>query len=158
MSSSDEAAQEIYEYSRRGKVTEVEKLLDSIHPDTYVAYDGSTACLMACKNGHRTICELLVNNGADLSRRIDDGSSSLFLSACSGDSDLVRFVLNHRSGDINECNEDGFTPLDIAAHYNHIEIVELLRSHGGVSSGLLTPEVGEVNAGPGEKWGYGVFD
>lgn len=155
----EETAQEIYEYSRRGRLSELECVLGKAHPDSFVGYDGSTALLMACKNGYLGVCELLVKHGADLSKRGDDGSSALLLAACSGNVDLVKYVLSFCANDINECNEDGFTPLDMALHYNKVEVVRMLESHGGfVSSCSTTPEAGEMSACPSEKWGYGVFD
>ena len=154
----DDLAQEIFEYSRRGRIEEVREVLGRVHPDTYTAYDGSTALLMACKNGHDTICELLIQHGADPSLRTDDGSSSLFLACCSGNVCLVQRLLHARAEDINAFNEDGLTPLDVAMHYSHSEVVKLLIRNGGKPSGIVTPESGEVEAGPSEKWGYGVFD
>ena len=158
MNLTNETAQEVYEFSRRGRLDELSDIIKSVHPDKFLAYDGSTALLMACKNGHQAICELLVKHGADLSKRGDDGSSSLFLAVCSGNLGLVRFVLSQRPDDINECNEDGFTAMDMAVLYNYAEVMEELKSRGAVRSGIETPETGEFHAVPSEKWGYGVFD
>ena len=154
----DERAQEIFEYSRRGRTDELVGVVGKVHPDSFVAYDGSTAFLMACRNGHLSVCELLLKHGADMSIRTDDGSTALLLATCAGRIGIVSLILPGRLCDINEVNEDGFTPLDMALHYSHVEIAQLLRSHGGRTSGVYTPETGEVAAGPSEKWGYGVFD
>ena len=154
----EEVAQEIFEYSRRGRLDDIRDIIGKIHPDTYVAYNGSTALLMACKNGHDAVCELLIAHGADASLRTDDGSSTLFLACCSGNVCLVQRLLILRKEDINATNEDGLTPLDMAMHYEHAEIVEILLRLGGQRSGIETPESGEFEAGPSEKWGYGVFD
>jgi ankyrin repeat protein len=154
----EEVAQEIFEYARRGRISDLREVISKTHPDSYVAYDGSTALLIACKNGHLEACRILIEHGADVSMRTDDGSTALLLATCTGNLDLVHLVLSKRACDVNETNEDGFTPLDMALHYSHTVIVDLLRSHGGQTSGVTTPECGEVNAGPSEKWGYGVFD
>lgn len=153
-----EVAQEIYEYSRRGRFCDLMEVIDKAHPDEYVAYDGSTALLMACRNGHREVCALLISRGADASQRTDEGSSALLLACCSGSIDLVTLILSTDKCEVNAANEDGFTPIDMARHYNHTHIVEYLRSRGGEFSETETPEYGEVPAGPSEKWGYGVFD
>ena len=153
-----EAAQEVYEYARRGRLEELMEVITTVHPDAYVAYDGSTAFIMACKRGDRSICEVLMKHGADISLRTEEGSTALHLAACSGSGRLVELLLAHRIVDLNETNEDGFTPLDLAKYYNHEEVVSVLVSHGAVASGLITPDAGEVEAGPSEKWGYGVFD
>jgi ankyrin repeat protein len=155
---SAEAAQEIFEYARRGLLSNLESVIHMSHPDSYVAYDGSTALLMASKNGHFSVCELLLKFGADVSMRTDDGSTVLLLAASSGSEDLVRLLLNYRSVDINEPNEDGFRPLDIAKHYNYGGVIDLLSQNGAVESGIDTSGNGELEVGPSEKWGYGVFD
>ena len=153
-----EASQEIFEYARRGRLDELKEALLEAHPDAYVAYDGSTAFLMACKYGHHSICELLVKHGADPKLRTDDGSTSLLLAAAFGSSAIVELLIQLCPGDINEKNEDGFTPLDVAKYYNHTSVVSLLESSGGTSSSIDTPETNEIVSGPSEKWGYGVFD
>lgn len=147
-----ETAQEIFEYSRRGLIEDLTEVVSKVHPDTYVAYDGSTALLIACKNGHTKVCELLLEQEADLSMRTEDGTTALILAAATGRADLVHLVHSRRPGDINEVNEDGFTPLDIARYYNHAEVVLFLEKNGGVSGTV------EQQSGPSEVWGYGVFD
>jgi ankyrin repeat protein len=153
-----ETSQEIFEYSRRGMLDHLRCVVTKEHPDSYVAYDGSTALLMASKNGHLSVCELLIQHGANPKMRTEDGSTALILACTTGSLNLVEFLLLVCPSDLNECNEDGFTPLDMAKYYNYTEIVSLLESKGGVASGIETPENTEVVAGPSEKWGYGVFD
>lgn len=155
---SDEVAQEIFEYARRGKLDALHNVIHLAHPDSFVAYDGSTALLVACRNGHLEVCKLLLAHGADAGVRSDDGSSALLLACCAGNHELVSLLLNDSRCCVNDSNEDGFTALDMALHYNHIHITDLLKCRGGVCSGVTTPETGEIEAGPSEKWGYGVFD
>ena len=155
---SSETSQEIFEYSRRGMLDDLRCVVSKEHPDSYVAYDGSTALLMASKNGHLSVCELLIQHGANPKMRTEDGSTALILACGTGSLALVEFLLLVCPSDLNESNEDGFTPLDIAKYYNHASIVTLLESKGGISSGIETPEDTEFVAGPSEKWGYGVFD
>ena len=155
---SSEIGQEIFEYARRGMLEELSTVVGKEHPDSFVAYDGSTAFLMACKQGHLSVCKLLLHHGADPKLRTEDGSTPLLLAAATGSQTLVEFLLDICVAEINEGNEDGFTPLDIAKYYNHTAVVSLLESRGGQSSGIDTPENEEFSAGPSEKWGYGVFD
>ena len=154
-----EIGREVFEYARRGLSSDLKQALLESHPDRYVAYDGSSAFLMAVKNGHTSSAELLYSKGADASRRTDDGSTALLLAAATGNVVLVELLLKVRLCDLNEPNEDGFTPLDIAHHYQHLEIVAVLKSHGGQHGVSQTQcSSGEVICGPSEKWGYGVFD
>ena len=158
MVTTEETAQEVFEYARRGRYDDLLEVVDKVHPDTHVAYDGSTAFIMACKRGDRRVCEVLIKHGADVSIRTEEGSTSLHIAASAGCPELVNLLLSHRKHDLNERNEDGFTPLDMAKYYNHERVVSVLVSNGAVCSSTATPEAGEVEAGPSEKWGYGVFD
>ena len=154
-----EAAQAIFEYARRGRMDDLLEYIDTAHPDEYVAYDGSTAFLIACKNGHTTVSEFLISKGADVSLRVDDGSTALLLAVSTGKIDLVCLLLKLRVCDLNESNEDGFTPLALARHYGHTEIIALLEFHGAeLGATPSIPDSGEFICGPTEKWGYGVFD
>ncbi len=148
-----ESAQEIFEYSRRGLGEDLESVLHKVHPDTYVAYDGSTALLMACKNGHTQVCEMLLKQGANVSARTDEGSTALILAAATGRADLVCLVYDSRPDDVDETNEDGYTALDIARYYGHAEVVSFLEARSGSSGATAAPATG-----PSEVWGYGVFD
>ena len=48
------ADQEIYEYSRRGKLTELREVLDSgtAQPDDFLAYNGASALIMWVRGAH----------------------------------------------------------------------------------------------------------
>lgn len=149
-----ESAQEVFEYSRRGLLDDLDAVIQKVHPDAYVAYDGSTAFLMACKNGHTRVCDVLLKAGANASARTDEGSTALILASGTGRADLVELVYRARPEDLHCTNEDGFTALDIARYYGHAETVLFLESQGAKCTDQLpTPE-----AGPSERWGYGVFD
>ena len=87
-------AQEIFEYSRRGMISDLLTVIEKANPDEYMAYDGSTALHMACKGGHNKICELLLLHGADASLRTEDGSTNLILASASGNLNLIVKV-NH---------------------------------------------------------------
>ena len=43
---------------------------------------------------------------------------------------LVELLLN-KGAEINAKNNDGQTPLFVASRYGHMDVVELLRRHGG---------------------------
>jgi len=48
-----EPGYEVYEYSRRGSVADLHEVLRAgVKPDEFLAYDGSTALVIASRSGH----------------------------------------------------------------------------------------------------------
>jgi hypothetical protein len=68
--------------------------------------------------------------GADVNRKVNNGSIPLHIAAQIGHLDLVRFLVDELGVDVNEATEDGSTPLMIAAEYLHHTIVRNLLKHG----------------------------
>jgi ankyrin repeat protein len=56
---------------------------------------GDTAFMRACQNGHRTICELLLNRGANTDVTGLDQRPSLHWAAEFGHIDVLHFLLEH---------------------------------------------------------------
>eukprot|EP00429_Kryptoperidinium_foliaceum_P127849 CAMPEP_0176262212 /NCGR_PEP_ID=MMETSP0121_2-20121125/40494_1 /TAXON_ID=160619 /ORGANISM="Kryptoperidinium foliaceum, Strain CCMP 1326" /LENGTH=218 /DNA_ID=CAMNT_0017602171 /DNA_START=1 /DNA_END=654 /DNA_ORIENTATION=- len=122
----EEDAEALYEYSRRGKVAEVRVLLErGVAPDRFVAYDGSTAVVIAARGGHGEVVGMLLAAGAALDTRTDDGSALLVHAASGGSVEAARALLRSRA-DPNEANEDGVTPLMLAGDVGHVEVIRLL--------------------------------
>jgi len=174
----------LFEYSRRGNVQEVEALLaQGLKPECYYAYDGTTALLVAARGGHSGVAMALLRAQADTSVRTEDGSSALHHSISGGSAATVTALLN-AGIPADDQNEDGVTALMLAAHYNELEITqvlldaganpnicvpgwgtaldgakgavaELLKSKG---AGVGDPNEMEVVASAGEHFGYGCFD
>ncbi|MAD25531.1 MAG: hypothetical protein CMO44_15325, partial [Verrucomicrobiales bacterium] len=65
-------------------------------------------------------------------------ASSIHDAAESGDLSIVQTLIN-TGIDVNQKNEDGWTPLHIAASKNHREIVELLIDNGADINSTGTP-------------------
>merc|ERR1719491_894784 len=125
-----EPGYEIYEYSRRGLLKDLrESLQNGIKPDEYMAYDGSTALVIAARSGHDRIVEELIAAGADVSIRTDDGSTMLH-HAVSGQSPAVVRALLAAGVGADECNEDGISPLILAAYYSQTDIAVALLEAG----------------------------
>lgn len=59
----------------------------------------------------------------------DSFESPLTLAACGGHTDLALLLLE-RGANIEEVNDEGYTPLMEAAREGHEEMVTLLLSHG----------------------------
>merc|ERR1719219_2009128 len=119
-------AETFYELSRRGKLDQVQELLGrSVSPDAFMAYDGSTALVIAARGGHGKLVKLLVDHGAALDTHTDDGSSVLMHAISGGSVEAVDVLLSARA-DPNETNEDGLTPLILAADNGTVEVARLL--------------------------------
>mmetsp|Transcript_25161 Transcript_25161/g.72131 ORF Transcript_25161/g.72131 Transcript_25161/m.72131 type:complete len:698 (+) Transcript_25161:49-2142(+) len=125
-----EPGYEIYEYSRRGALADLREALHSgVKPDQYMAYDGSTAIVMAARCGHPKVVRELLASGANHEVRTDDGSTLLSHAVSGGSSEAVQAVLE-AGVSVDEANEDGVTPLILAAHYGLPAVVELLCDAG----------------------------
>mmetsp|Transcript_31656 Transcript_31656/g.73923 ORF Transcript_31656/g.73923 Transcript_31656/m.73923 type:complete len:709 (+) Transcript_31656:77-2203(+) len=179
-----EPGYEVYEYSRRGMLAELrEALQGGSKPDEYLAYDGSTALVMACRTGHGHVVKELLAARASAAIRTEDGSTVLSHAVSGGSLEAVQAVLGARVP-VDEPNEDGVTPLMLAVHYGDKAIVnavcdagadlnkeadgwgtaldgavgemaELLERRGAVRS---QNAVDQPLAAAAERFGYGCFD
>jgi len=125
-----EPGYEIYEYSRRGMLTDLRDALKSgVGPDLYQAYDGSTALVMAARSGKGACMLELLSHGADKHVRTEEGSTLLGHAVSGGSTEAVKVAVEAGIS-VNEANEDGVTPLMLAAHYRFHRIVDLLCNAG----------------------------
>ncbi len=115
----DETGRALFEYSRRGLLTEVQvELAEGESPNSYLAYDGSTALMVAARGGHAAVVRVLVDAKANLNVRSEDGSDALLHAASGGNVDVIKALLEAKA-DIETTNEDDVSPLILAAHYGH---------------------------------------
>ena len=87
--------------------------------------DGRTALMVASKNGHQQVVELLLNEKADLNIQNNDGMTALMLASKNGHQQVVELLLNEKA-DPNIQNNDGRTALMLASGNGHQQVVELL--------------------------------
>jgi ankyrin repeat protein len=121
---------DVYEYSRKNAIQDLrDALKNGSKPDDYIAYDGSTALVMAARCGHAAIVKELIAFGASTDIRTDEGSSLLH-HAVSGKSMAVLDAALACNIAIDDPNEDGVTPLILAAHYGLCDIVQRLCAAG----------------------------
>ncbi|CAE7312497.1 ANK1 [Symbiodinium natans] len=121
---------DVYEYSRRGDLESLREALDSgMKPDDYMAYDGSTALVMAARSGHSHIVKELLARGGDSQVRTEDGSTLLHHAASGNSAEAIDLLIKSRI-DANTVNEDGVSPIILAAHYGHMSCVSALCSGG----------------------------
>ena len=71
-------------------------------------------------------------DGADVNAKDAGGGTPILDAAYSGQKEIVELLIAE-GADVNVKDEKktGFTSLDIAIKFNHTEIAELLRKHGG---------------------------
>ena len=81
----------------------------------------------AASNGNNRMVTILLNAGVDPSGTDKYKFAPLHLAADSGDIATVRTLLEH--GALNQANQFGHTPQQIATEKNHTTIVELIKSY-----------------------------
>ena len=130
-----EKGYDVYEYSRKGDLESLREALDEgSKPDEYMAYDGSTALVMAARSGHAHIIKELLTRGGDAQVRTEDGSTLLHHAASGNCAEAIPALIA-AGVDPNEGNEDRVVPLILAAHYGHLSCVQAL-CDGGANMNL----------------------
>ena len=123
----------LYEAAESGDIEAVKQhLADGSDIELKCTGCGSTALGHAAKNGHKEIAELLVENGADVSAKDEDGWTPLFYPAGGGKKEVVEILISN-GADVNATDDSGKTPLDVAIAREDPKIANLLRKHGGKS-------------------------
>ncbi|XP_048257810.1 serine/threonine-protein phosphatase 6 regulatory ankyrin repeat subunit A-like [Haliotis rufescens] len=91
----------------------------------------TTPVMLAARNGHKEVVELLVKKGADLSLAYNTpGSNVLHLACFYGHVDVVKYLLSQDTVDVNSRGRYKQTPMMRAAKNGHKEVVELLVKKG----------------------------
>lgn len=71
--------------------------------------------------------------GVDLDQADYDGRTALHLAASEGHFDVLRLLIASRLKNLNPVDRHGHTPLDDAKRGNHTQIIDYLKSKGGLS-------------------------
>lgn len=116
-------AGEIHEAAERGDLEKVQAIVAG-DPAAVNARDekvGWTPLLFAAFMGHAEVVEFLLDHGAEVNARSDRGWSALHQSALSGHGgvDRVAALLLARGANVDAVNNDGDTPLIVAARHDH---------------------------------------
>ena len=86
--------------------------------------------IIAAQNGHiEEIVQLLLEKGADVNAKDNDGRTALMFAAEKGHTEIVQILLK-KGADVNAEDEYGGTALMIAAENGHTEIIKLLLEKG----------------------------
>ncbi|XP_071095477.1 putative ankyrin repeat protein RF_0381 [Haliotis cracherodii] len=91
--------------------------------------DGSTAATLAVFKGHGDVFNLLVKKGADLTLFDDKGSTFVDLAIRGGNTEIVEYVLQQNSVDINR-KHCGLTPVMLAAVNGKLDVFNFLVQKG----------------------------
>ena len=87
----------------------------------------------ATTNSVETI-KVLLDRGADIDARANDGKTALILAAFLGRSGAVEILLE-RGADVNAADNGGRTALSLAKDFGRSNIVEMLMNAGAVEGG-----------------------
>ncbi len=137
-----EATQKQYRTMRdaleEGDVAALARMLSTTAPDTVIAPDGRTLLMVAVEEANLPAVELIVQRGASLDTRDDQGMTALALGAGMGFHEAVEALLA-AGADPNMHDLSGMTPLDTAEEHGAHDIASLLLRYGGKSSRDLAP-------------------
>jgi ankyrin repeat protein len=95
-----------------------------------------TPLIVAADGGCKEIVEMLLQAGANIEHRNDQGETALIAAAQNGHKEIVQMLLD-AGANINQENADGETALDLTIKLRHKkDLVDLLLEHGAEASGI----------------------
>jgi hypothetical protein len=97
------------------------------------------ALLVAALTGHKEIARILIDNGAEVDSRADDGRTPLMLAAGKGDNDFVSFLLK-AGADPTLTDKSGATATSLAAAKGHQEVAAHLQQAPVPPSAAASPQ------------------
>jgi len=95
--------------------------------------EASYSLYTSITNGNIEAVEQHIAAGADVKGY---GFGHLHAAAVSGNKEIVELLIE-KGADVNEKQQNGTTPLDMAIHFKRTEIANLIRKHGGKTNVLL---------------------
>ena len=124
---------DLLQAARAGDIDRVKTLLKA-EPRLLVARDpmGNTALIMAVNSGHDALAHLLFDAGVE---------PGLHEAAAIGDSGRVRAALEREPSQLDADSPEGFTPLALAAHFGHLDVMRLLIDRGADVNRVATHRI-----------------
>lgn len=130
---------DLYIAARDGQLQRMKALLESKEKDEVTKFvtaktEGATPLIMACRNGHLSIVEYIVEKcGADVEQvgtvtfdgESIEGAPPLWCAAAAGHLDIVKLLIKKGSG-VNNTTYTNSTPLRAACFDGHLDIVKYL--------------------------------
>ncbi|XP_071085592.1 putative ankyrin repeat protein RF_0381 [Haliotis cracherodii] len=87
---------------------------------------GRTALMEAATYGHKDVFDLLVGKDSDTSHKDDEDNNILHAACRGGHIDIVKYVIDNTTNDINTRDLHGRTALMVAATCGHKDVFDLL--------------------------------
>jgi len=92
--------------------------------------EGETALMIAADRGFEKICKLLISNGASLNVRDEyTGTTPLMSAASKGYYNICKLLIKNRVN-LHCLDDDGYNSLELAIHFSHTRVANLLIDHG----------------------------
>jgi ankyrin repeat protein len=88
-----------------------------------------TALILASENGHREVVQALLDKGADVNAKMNDGGPALMKASENGHREVVQTLLDN-GAEVNAKMNDGGTALMKASENGHREVVQALLDKG----------------------------
>ncbi|XP_048247108.1 ankyrin repeat domain-containing protein 50-like isoform X1 [Haliotis rufescens] len=126
---------DLHDACNRGNLSQVKSILSqgSVDIDRR-GTDGRTAVMLAAHWGNSAIFNVIIEKKPDVSKFDKLGNSILHLACLGGDMKIVKYVLSQNMADINSKNQNGETPVMLAALQGQKQLLLfLLGQHADMS-------------------------
>ena len=97
--------------------------------DEKIAKELGAKLIKACQGEEKKDVKELIDMGADVNQKDEDGKTALMNASDKGQKEFVELLIQN-GADVNECNGYGTTAFMMASMNNHKEIVEILIQQG----------------------------
>jgi hypothetical protein len=120
---------QLHHCARKGLISSVKRLLSIRNINVNVKDDvyGRTPLDLAAYNGHVEITRLLLQNGAEVNAKSNNGYTPLHLAAIFGDVDILHLLVEN-GANLEAQDDDGIRALHRAADNGHLPFIQELIS------------------------------
>jgi len=116
-------ADELVTAAQKNDATRVRAILDHNPFLVRTRTPNGTLVLTAAYYGAHDVLKLLLE-------RTQEDALTTYEAATTGNARRLKTILGQSRARVNEWNEEGFTPLGLAAHFGHVEAVKVLLENG----------------------------